>query len=385
MIDVKLLQSRYAECRDGAFAKRVFSPAEFHAALDALARQTAPLCSVEEIGRSHEGRPLRLVSAGEGKTTVFFWSQMHGDESTATMAILDILRFLALTKAEPETGRILRSVRLLFLPMLNPDGAERFQRRTAQQIDMNRDARALVTPEARLLKETRDRFSPAFGFNLHDQELSTVGTTKELSAIALLAPAMNPAKEDNGVRVRAKRVASVFAETMHAIVPGKVSRYDDTFEPRAFGDMMQSWGTSTVLVESGHATGDPEKNRIRMLNAVGLLAAVSSIADGTYAAADTGAYESLPFNGKRAYDLIIRKAAVEDRNGKKTTVDLGVSWQVDTHAEEPPRLVDMGDLSTFAGVREVSGEGVTLPLKEIGLNKPFDWERYFPGGRAAGQ
>jgi len=54
--------------------------------------------------------------------------------------------------------------------MLNPDGAERFTRRTAQMIDMNRDASALATPEAKILKSTHDMYQPEYGFNLHDQE-----------------------------------------------------------------------------------------------------------------------------------------------------------------------------------------------------------------------
>ena len=49
--------------------------------------------------------------------------------------------------------------------MLNPDGAERFQRRNAQSIDINRDALRLQTPEGRTLKAVRDRFQPRIGFN----------------------------------------------------------------------------------------------------------------------------------------------------------------------------------------------------------------------------
>lgn len=53
--------------------------------------------------------------------------------------------------------------------MLNPDGAELFVRRNAQQIDINRDAIYLQSPEARILKSVRDSLQPDFGFNLHDQ------------------------------------------------------------------------------------------------------------------------------------------------------------------------------------------------------------------------
>ena len=45
----------------------------------------------EEIGRSLEGRAIEHVWFGTGATHVLLWSQMHGDEPTATCALLDVL------------------------------------------------------------------------------------------------------------------------------------------------------------------------------------------------------------------------------------------------------------------------------------------------------
>src|SRR3546814_10344937 len=81
---------------------------------------------------------------------------------------------------------------------MNPDGAARFQRRNAQGIDINRDARALVSPEARALHDLRERVKPAFGFNLHDQQVGyRAGDSDRGTAIALLAPAFNEARDVN--------------------------------------------------------------------------------------------------------------------------------------------------------------------------------------------
>src|SRR5262245_32993323 len=52
---------------------------------------------VEEIGRSLLGRPLRSITFGSGPVSVLLWSQMHGDEATATMALADILAWMTAT------------------------------------------------------------------------------------------------------------------------------------------------------------------------------------------------------------------------------------------------------------------------------------------------
>ena len=111
---------------------------------------------VEVVGESAEGRPIRTISFGQGPVSVFLWSQMHGDESTATMALADLYSLVE----EERDSQVVRAIRerltVHTIPMLNPDGAQRFQRRNAQGIDINRDARALATPEGRILKAVRD-------------------------------------------------------------------------------------------------------------------------------------------------------------------------------------------------------------------------------------
>ncbi len=377
---LQLAETTYGEYRAPVFQSRRFTPAALHALLHVLAVGSSGLLTIEKAGTSFEGRPISLVRMGSGKTRILLWSQMHGDESTATMAIVDMLSFGLRHRARPEVESLLRSVSLYFVPMLNPDGAERFQRRTAQGIDMNRDALALVTPEARLLKGLQAKLKPEFGFNLHDQELSTVAPTKELTAVALLAPAFDAAKSDNDVRMRAKRLASLFAAMLRDRIPERVARYDDSFEPRAFGDNMQLWGTSTVLVESGHAMNDPEKDSIRKLNALGILHCCEAVAAGTYGSTDPSAYEQLPFNGKRAYDIIIRNIRVDHGEGKTTTADLGVTYQVDTHSEPTARLADLGDLTPFLGLKEIDGRGALVPAAACSLGNAFAWESYVKQG-----
>jgi hypothetical protein len=367
----------YESVRVTDFINRRFKHDFYHLTVDKIVNRRPDIFKVEKLGDSFEGRHIRMIKLGTGKTKILLWSQMHGDESTATMAIADIFNYFSSDIDETEKKDLLSKVTLLFIPMLNPDGAERHQRWTAQFIDMNRDAIALVTPESRILKKVQNEYQPEFGFNLHDQELSTVRGTKEISAIAFLAPAMDNEKSDNEVRVRAKKLAAFLAEKMMKYVPGKITRYDDGYEPRAFGDSIQTWGTSTVLIESGHTIGDPEKFFVRKLNAVGLLAAFYAIASGTYAESNISTYENLPGNSERAYDLIIRNVIIKYKNERTTPADLGISYQVDTHTTDTPVLYEVGDLSPLVGLREIDGEGKLVDEEDLKIEQEFNLKKYF--------
>jgi len=47
-----------------------------------------------EIGKSYLGKPIYKMSVGIGNIKVLAWSQMHGNESNGTLAMLDLLETL---------------------------------------------------------------------------------------------------------------------------------------------------------------------------------------------------------------------------------------------------------------------------------------------------
>ena len=47
------------------------------------------------------------------------------------------------------------------------------------------------------------------------------------------------------------RIIAKMNQIIQGYARGQVGRYNDEFEPRAFGDNMQKWGTSTILIETG--------------------------------------------------------------------------------------------------------------------------------------
>jgi len=296
------------------------------------------------VGQSVEGREIRHLTFGDGPVTVLLWSQMHGNESTASMSLADMVRLFHERADHPLVQRIAQGATIHMIPMLNPDAAERFQRRNAQGIDVNRDARLLQTPEGRALKSVRDQLEPDFGFNLHDQNAAVrVGTSNRAVAIALLAPAFNAARDVDEKRGRAMQVSSLILDAMDPLVGGHVAKYDDTFNPRAFGDLMGAWGASTILIESGGWADDPQKQHLRKTNFVGILQALDGIATGSYQAFSRAPYENLAYNGRRVPDLLLRGGTIAVPGAPLLEGDILLNY------DEPLRKVggvitDIGDL-----------------------------------------
>jgi hypothetical protein len=312
----------------------------------------------QEIGRSIEGRKITLVSVGSGGRSILLWSQMHGDEPTATLAIFDILNLLVGQFQRNWVEQLLQSVTLHFIPMVNPDGAERRTRLNAVGIDINRDALAAVSPEANTLLRAHKLLRPEFGFNLHDQQLRSVGQSAQPVAISLLAPASDVQRSASPVRTRAMRIGAVVVRALQPFADGCITRYNDEFEPRAFGDYFQSQGTSTLLIEAGHWPHDPHKAIIRKLNVVALLGAFASIAGRSYEDVELDFYESLPCNGDRMFDLLIRGLTARHNNGWEGRVDLGVMFE---RTADRALIKEIGDLQLFGGLETHSPGARMLP------------------------
>lgn len=313
---------------------------------------------VEEIGRSVEDRPLRHVRWGEGNKTVLLWSQMHGDESTATMVLADLFRFLGEHPDDARVKALRANTTLHFFPIVNPDGAARFQRRNAQGIDLNRDARMLATPEARTLKALYDKVKPMYGFNLHDQRVGyRAGDSGRGTAIALLSPPYNHAADVNHVRTRAIEVAGVIRTALEPYLAGHIARWDETFDPRAFGDLTTQWGTSTVLIEAGGIEGDVQKQRLRKLYFLGLVAALDSIASGSHAGVSPALYRELPENGDVWPDLLVRGGTLSAPGRPPARADVLVNFR-NPLTEAEGAVADVGDLGNRKARRSIDARGL---------------------------
>lgn len=360
----KQLYESFSRHKEPSLRHRRFRHRDIVPLIEELAQQ--PLFDVQVAGHSVQGRSIYLIKAGTGKTKVLLWSQMHGDEPTATMALFDLLRFLSATdELDAVRKHMLSELTLYVVPMLNPDGAEMYTRRNALGIDMNRDALRLQSPESQLLKQLRDELEPAFGFNLHDQSrYYTAGYTALPATISFLAPAYDYTRNINPVRERAMRTIAGMDHVLQQFIPGQVAKFNDEHEPRAFGDNIQKWGTSVILVESGGQHGDPEKQHIRQLNFTAILSGLYLITDENYKAVSLEDYHRIPENQRHLFDLVLRHVTYTENN-RDTLLDIGINrLEVDAPNHlgfyHSSAVEEMGDMSVFHGYEELDATGLTL-------------------------
>ena len=367
------LYYNYQNYKEAALKNRRFKHQDIVPLIERL--KDNPLFTVSIEGESAEKRAIYLIKAGTGKTKIFLWSQMHGDESTATMAIFDIFNFLSANDFLNDfRNNLLQNATLYFMPMVNPDGAEIFQRRNDFDIDINRDAISQQTSEGKVLRETFEKLKADFGFNLHDQNIYySVGHSFKPATLSFLAPADNYDKTIDTVRSNAMKVIGQMYQTLSSFIPGHMAKYSDDFEPRAFGDNFQKWGTSTILIESGGWKDDIEKQFIRKLNFIALLCAFKSISEKNYLNESLDVYDKIPFNEEDLMDLIVRKVKFA-KDGLEYTFDLGIKRtevNINNAADYYYKSVveDLGDLSVYFGYEDYDLDGLeispgkTLPEK----------------------
>ncbi len=354
----------YPKCKISPANPAQLRHADLMACLETVVRDHPDTVRLRPLGESVQGRSINLLTVGTGPKKLLLWSQMHGDEPTATAALLDILEFMTENPSMPFVRTILDGCTLLIIPMLNPDGAERYDRRNAMDIDINRDARYLQTPEGRILKAAQEEFRPQFGFNLHDHgPRKMVGRTKRVVAISLLVPPFDYEETPNATTRKATKVAATLRQAIRPWCEGMVSRYDADYMPRAFGDSMQSWGVSTILLESGGWTGS-ERTVLVRINFVGLLSVFHAIATGSYLSTDAQYYDELVRSGEHdLFDLVITQVTVVNGLAQPPFLaDIGVNYRVGGRSSDwsirSGRIADLGDLRVTAGKQTLDGEGL---------------------------
>lgn len=256
-------------------------------------------------GYSVENRAIKSVRCGTGDLKIFMWSQMHGNESTTTKAVLDLLVFLDSGTERAKT--FLKRFRIVILPMVNPDGAFAYTRLNANGVDLNRDAVALSQPESIVLRRVFDDIKPDFAFNLHDQRtIFGVGDTKKPATLSLLAPSYDEERGLNETREKAMKLIVAVKEVMNNFIPSCIARFNDEFNLNCIGDYFQYRGVPTVLIESGHAIADYEREYVRRVVFEALVVALKEFSSDGFMKYSVEEYYSIPENNKSYVDVVLK-------------------------------------------------------------------------------
>jgi len=274
-------------------------------------KKAASKFEVKVLGESSLGESIHLIKVGSGKLKILMWSQMHGNESTTTKAVFDMLNAFSDHSNDSVIENILSNCTLYIVPMLNPDGAKAYTRVNAKEIDLNRDAKNLTQAESIVLRKVFDEFKPDFCFNLHDQRtIFSAGSNEAPATLSFLTPSEDVERSITRSREESMRVIGAIYKDLSKLIPGRIGRYDDGYNANCTGDTFQSMGVPTILFEAGHSKDDYARDKTREYVFYALFSGLNAIATQGYKKIDISFYLNIPENEKLFYDIILRKAEI---------------------------------------------------------------------------
>ncbi|MCP4977501.1 MAG: peptidase M14 [Maribacter sp.] len=306
---------------------------------------------VEQIGESVNGLPIKSVTFGKGQKKILMWSQMHGNESTTTKAVFDLINWVGAKNRL--SSSILNNCTIKIIPILNPDGAKAYSRVNANEIDLNRDAQDRSQPESKILRYCFEEFIPDFCFNLHDQRtIFNVGKTFKPATISFLAPAHDHDRNISSTRKLSMRLIAAMNNVLQQELPGQVGRYDDSFNANCIGDTFQILGTPTVLFEAGHFPDDYEREITREYIFKALITALHTISSDSLGECGTDEYFQIPQNNKFFYDIIIHNAHIINSQKFKEGESIAILYKEtlqDNRIHFEPVIERTGNLQGYFG------------------------------------
>ncbi|MBK8147206.1 MAG: hypothetical protein IPK58_03045 [Acidobacteria bacterium] len=133
-------------------AQELQNSAQVFAWMERLARKKK--LKIEEIGKSTEGRPLRMLTIGNPKAKKFVLviSRQHPPEVTGYFAMQAFVERIAYKSKLSKEFR--KDWAMYVVPLMNPDGVDNGQwRHNSGGIDLNRDWEAFNQPETIAVRE----------------------------------------------------------------------------------------------------------------------------------------------------------------------------------------------------------------------------------------
>jgi hypothetical protein len=270
------------------------------------------------IGKSVLEKPIYKYQIGEGKIKILLWSQMHGNESTTTKALIDFLNLL--NSGSQLAEQLLNSFSFYCIPMLNPDGAKLYTRLNANEVDLNRDSQNLTQPESKVLRRSFESFKPHYCYNLHDQRtIFGAGSTGKPATMSFLAPSYNEEREVNESRLKAINLISGINTVLQRYIPNQVGRFDDSFNINCIGDTFQALGAVTLLFEAGHFPEDYQREETRKYVFMSLASSFLILSENDIVDNRIDNYLNIPQNKVVFYDFIYKNVRLNYDGVEKIT------------------------------------------------------------------
>ncbi|MBP2831959.1 peptidase M14 [Aquimarina sp. U1-2] len=309
---------------------------------------------VKHIGLSENNLPIHLLKIGSGPKKLLLWSQMHGNESTTTKALFDLINVL-IDPHLKEALDILKGSTLYIVPILNPDGAKVYSRLNYNSVDLNRDAQHRTQSESKILDTLIKDVRPDFAFNLHGQRtIFGTGVQNKSATVSFLSPAGDAERSITTSRKMAMEVIAHMNNVLQLCIPNQVGRYDDGFNINCVGDTLTSKEIPTLLFEAGHYPNDYEREVTRKYIFYALVSAIHYISTTSVTGNQFQDYFTIPENKKCLYDIIIRDVILKNEN-----VDIAVQYTeelMENAIRFIPKIVKIGDLQNFYGHKEIEGK-----------------------------
>jgi len=286
------------------------SPDEVGRALARIAEASDGRVRLGVIGRSNEGRPLRLATVGHGRTRLLYVTQQHGDEPLGTPAAVRALWALGVPST-PWHRWLGGQVTLEVVVQANPDGAVRDQRYNHDPsatgefsapgvgYDINRFHNPLTpiednpVPESRAVLRHWRATHPRVVIDYHMQGRYLQPDGRETTA-SLLWPTSPLAP---GAAVTASRRLAVHNDdAMTGLAGANVTRYPggdyEGIARNAYGIL----GSASLLVELSALPAEQVEFQIRTAF-LSMIATAQGAADGSLWRADPARADAIPERG----------------------------------------------------------------------------------------
>lgn len=347
------MSSEFKYLQNPNFPNRYISPEKLFFYLEHNLRD-----SISQVGSSTLGKPIYKVTFGSGPIKVLAWSQMHGNESNSTHAMLIFMNLSFLKNLYLKSCSV-KFNWILFLCSIRME-SEKWTRRNAMDIDMNRDFNQLASKELKILRTIAEKGDYHYGLNLHEQRtlFSTDGIHP--ATLSFLAPAESEDRQVTETRKKEMAVIARIANAMRAFIPNQLARYNDEFYPNSTGDNFTKMGLPTILYEGGHFPEDYRRMGTRKYYTIALYEGLKAISELNGTTTDWEDYFLLPENKEDHFDIIYRNVSLN--TNFPCVVDIAIQYKeqiIEGYDEITflPMVVEVGDCGKKKGWKEVDCTG----------------------------